>query len=465
MSVTRQTRDPLELLRFWFTFERPVDRRTYLIHGLALMALKYAFDAAFIWLALERLWTPVDYLRTGVATSGRLPGASTTFIVALGIWTLPFVWIGITMTVRRAIDAGHSAWLSLFFFVPMLNYAFMLILSMLPTRIRAPMPFEAPRSYEARLPSAMLSIAAGMAIGLAMIALTVYTLTDYGVALFIGTPYVMGAVTAFLFNRRYPATRAETLEITLLMLAFFGGLLLLVAIEGALCLAMAAPIAVGLAIMGSWFGRWAAGRPPEPVRQTMFGMLILPFSALIDGGAGPAAPHEVLSTIEIDAPPDVVWKYVIAFSPLDPPTELVFRAGIAYPMEARIEGTGVGAVRHCVFSTGAFVEPITHWEPGRRLAFDVIEQPPPLTEWSPYAGIAPPHLDGWFQSKRGEFRLIALDGGRTRLEGRTWYEMTLAPAGYWMLFADALIGRIHHRVLMHIERLAEADSSLPRDAR
>jgi uncharacterized membrane protein YhaH (DUF805 family) len=451
-------RDPLTLLRFWFTFEERVDRRTYFVHGLALMATKYAIDALFIWLALGRLWTPLDYLRTGVATSGRLPGASTVFLVALGIWTLPFLWIGITMTVRRAIDAGLSAWTSMFFFVPGVNYLFMLLLCALPTRMRAPSRIESPRSYEARLPSAMLSIAAGMAVGLAMVGLSVYGLGQYGPALFLGTPFVMGAVTAFLFNRRYPATMAETMEVMLLMLAFSAGLMLLVAVEGAICLAMAAPLAVGLAVMGAWFGRWIAERPPEPTRHTMLGMMALPLSAVL-GGTSPSTPilHEVLSVVVIDAPPDVVWKNVVQFPPLAPPTELVFRLGIAYPLEARIEGTGVGAVRHCVFSTGAFVEPITAWEPGQRLAFDVVEQPAPLTEWSPYVNIAPPHLDGWFEARRGEFRLVALPDGRTQLEGRTWYEMKLAPAAYWMVFTDALIGRIHDRVLTHIGGLAEAD--------
>ena len=136
------------------------------------------------------------------------------------------------------------------------------------------------------------------------------------------------------------------------------------------------------------------------------------------------------------------------------------------PLRAHIEGTGVGAVRHCVFSTGTFVEPITVWEPGRRLAFDVAEQPAPLTEWSPWDDLAPPHLNGFFRTRRGEFLLIPLPDGRTRLEGRTWYEVDIAPAGYWMAFADAFTSRIHGRVLMHIGRLAEAEyEPLRRDAR
>lgn len=140
---------------------------------------------------------------------------------------------------------------------------------------------------------------------------------------------------------------------------------------------------------------------------------------------------------------------VIAFSPIPEPRGVLFRLGLAYPTHAEIEGVGVGAVRYCVFSTGAFVEPITAWQPGIRLAFDVVESPPPLRELSLW-DVAPPHLDGYLQPRRGEFRLVALPGGRTRLEGSTWYEQRLRPMGYWVLFSDFIIARIHHRVLEHI---------------
>ena len=164
----------------------------------------------------------------------------------------------------------------------------------------------------------------------------------------------------------------------------------------------------------------------------------------------------------IDAPPSAVWDAVIAFPPLPPPSELVFRLGIAYPVRARLEGTGVGAVRFCEFSTGAFVEPITVWEPGRRLAFTVAEHPRPLTEWSPWREVVPPHLDHYFRSRRGEFRLVALPDGRTRLEGSTWYDLRIAPVAYWSLFADAIVHRIHGRVLEHVKVVAEGGRAASR---
>jgi len=78
-----------------------------------------------------------------------------------------------------------------------------------------------------------------------------------------------------------------------------------------------------------------------------------------------------------------------------------------------------------------------------------------MQEWSPYAHIHLPHLDGYFRSTRGEFRLIELPNGRTRLEGSTWYELDLAPFSYWSLIADQIVHQIHLRVLWHVKAEAE----------
>jgi hypothetical protein len=86
----------------------------------------------------------------------------------------------------------------------------------------------------------------------------------------------------------------------------------------------------------------------------------------------------------------------------------------------------------------------------------VLVSAPPLRELTPYANVRPPHLDGYFRPRRGEFDLVALDGGGTRLEGHSWYELDVAPEGYWQLVADAFVHRVHRRVLEHIRRSAEA---------
>jgi len=140
---------------------------------------------------------------------------------------------------------------------------------------------------------------------------------------------------------------------------------------------------------------------------------------------------------------------------IPPPKELLFRAGIAYPIRAEISGHGVGAVRRCIFSTGPFVEPIEVWDEPHLLKFGVTANPPSLNELTPYGHIDAPHLHGYFVSEQGQFLLTALPGGRTRIQGTTWYHNAMWPASYWHLWSDYIIHRIHSRVLEHIRTEAE----------
>ena len=169
----------------------------------------------------------------------------------------------------------------------------------------------------------------------------------------------------------------------------------------------------------------------------------------------PPPLQEVLTVVDIAASPQTVWRNVITFPDLPPPSERLFRIGVAAPLRARLDGAGVGAIRYCDFTTGSFVEPITAWEENRLLRFDITAQAPPMREWSPYRDVNPPHLDGYFRATRGEFRLLPLARGRTRLEGRTWYEVEMSPQPYWKLYSDWIVRTIHLRVLEHIKRLAE----------
>ena len=159
-------------------------------------------------------------------------------------------------------------------------------------------------------------------------------------------------------------------------------------------------------------------------------LVLLPSASLIWNFNAKTPLFDVRTSIEIAAPPERVWTHVVTFSDLEEPQEWYFRAGLAYPKRARIEGSGPGAVRYCEFSTGPFVEPIEVWNEPRLLRFSVTENPPPMHEWSPYAQVLPKHLRGYLITKQGQFLLT-----------RLW--------------SDAIIHRIHLRVLTHIRKLSE----------
>jgi hypothetical protein len=320
-----------------------------------------------------------------------------------------------------------------------------------------------PRPTGDRLPNALLAIVISTIAGVLMIVISVQWLKQYGVGLFFFVPFAIGAVGSYIVNRGRDVTMGQTAQVTFATL-FLGSIVAVaLAREGLICIIMAMPLLISVALLGAALGRSIARNRDEGHLPAVVTLMVLPVAILLEPAhVTGRMRHEVRSAMVIDAPADRIWPHIVAFRPIAEPTDLLSRAGVAYPRYVRIEGAGVGAIRYCVFSTGTFVEQVTVWEPGRRLTFDVMASPPPLRELSPYRDVHPPHLDGYLRSRRGEFRLVPLPGGRTRLEGSSWYELEMAPEGYWQLFSDLLIRRIHRRVFDHITSEVDADMAAAR---
>ena len=275
----------------------------------------------------------------------------------------------------------------------------------------------------------------------------------YGWSLFCALPMLIGAIGSWLDSPKCAkdAMRTGALSIVIASVVLIGAF-----VEGIFCVIMALPITLTGGAFGAWIVYEARRYRVQTGSAAM--LVVLPFGAFTYDVTAHPPIYAIRSAVEIAASPEQVWKHVITFAGLPEPTEWYFRGGIAYPQRARIEGSGPGAVRYCEFSTGPFVEPIDVWDEPRLLAFHVTHNPAPMREWSPNGELDAKHLHGYLVSKQGEFRLTQLGPNRTLLEGTTWYQHGLWPAEYWRLWSDAIIHRIHLRVLNHIRALAEADA-------
>lgn len=282
----------------------------------------------------------------------------------------------------------------------------------------------------------------------------IYGIGQYGMALFIFTPLFMGAAPVILYGLHRPVTQRQGFTLALLTLGIFTFLLLLFAMEGLICIAMVVPLAIALAWVGSIIGHAIVSRMSRGGPTTLLILLAaIPATAFIDKSIKPELTT-VVTSIEINADLQTVWDNVVTFPELNKPTEFIFKTGIAYPVNAKIVGSGVGAIRYCNFTTGSFVEPITVWDQPNLLAFDVLEQPQPMKEIS-FWDINAPHLHDYFVSKKGQFKLTKLPNGNTLLEGTTWYYHNIKPAFYWRFWSNNIIHKIHERVLRHIKNNAE----------
>lgn len=451
----------LGLLRLWFGLSDDVGRVSFAASGLLLMAFKYAVEAGVIYATTGNTYTPLHFLSPAYSLrAAPLQNAPTWLLAALLLWTLPFLWVATSMSIRRAANAGISPWWGFLVLVPVVNFLWMVVGCVIPPspgkhweRIRRPEKDGAPTELWAGIRALLL----GLLATFAMVLISVYLAGSYGSTLFFATPLLVGAVTAYDYNRPVSRSLAGTVGVATLAILLVGAGMLLFALEGVICLAMAFPLAAVAGAFGAVLGKVIADFAPRRQTTQYFGaLLLLPLLAMVEVHLPPAPVNEVVSSVEIDAPPEVVWRNVVSFPELPEEREWYFRLGIACPEEARIEGEGPGATRYCIFSTGTFVEPIRTWDEPRRLAFDVTDQPATMKELSPYRDIHAPHLDTVLRSQRGEFLLTPLPGGRTRLEGRTWYTFEMHPQPYWTAWSNAIIHGIHLRVLRHIKEISEA---------
>ncbi len=190
----------------------------------------------------------------------------------------------------------------------------------------------------------------------------IYWFKEYGIGIFILTPLFIGVSSVIIYGSGQETKVKEAFAISTFTLIFYTLGLLIFAIEGIICLLMAAPIGLLICWTGAVIGHVIISKIPDRTRTffILFGVLI-PLSAFVDKNISPELTA-VTTSVEIEANPEIVWKQLIAFPPLKQPQEWLFRAGIAYPTDATIQGSGVGAIRHCNFTTGSFVEPVTVWD-------------------------------------------------------------------------------------------------------
>jgi uncharacterized membrane protein YhaH (DUF805 family) len=448
----------------------------YFAIGFVLTLIKQGLDHLLATRAFGRPWSPMSYAVTGVIGGLlSLDRDDQIFYATMLAAAFPFLVVGVVLTVRRLRDAGWPLWLVALFFAPMpINIVFFSMLCLVPSRSRqasgavgdvidGPERAKPTARPEFSIRRAIVAILIPLPVAAAVAYFGTHVLGDYGWSLFIGLPFVLPMLSVVIYGSGRPATLTQCLGIGCLWALTAFVVMVATAFEGLICIVMMLPLAVPVVLLGALVGYFIVGLGARSCDVNKVVAVLFVLLPTMVGAEHATTPEPLLFTCEtsvvVDARPEEVWRNVVSFSDLDPPTDWLFRSGVAYPIRARIEGTGAGAIRHCEFSTGAFVEPIEVWDEPRRLQFSVTSNPAPMREWNPLFEIHPPHLDGFLVSKRGEFLLSPLPGGKTLLRGSTLYQHGLWPAAYWRLWSDPIIHRIHDRVLKHIKTLTEAQEA------
>src|SRR5687768_9054102 len=94
-------------LRFW-NKHSTLSRRAYIAWGLLLFAIKFNIDRIVAHFAFNRSWSIMDYFEQSGAWDS---AENKTFYLAMGAIALPFIGIGVALTLRRLRDAGLPLWM------------------------------------------------------------------------------------------------------------------------------------------------------------------------------------------------------------------------------------------------------------------------------------------------------------------------------------------------------------------
>src|SRR5689334_8888864 len=98
-----------------------VDRVQYGLVGVTLAVAKFAIDCVLA-AVFKQHWAATSYLMpsTGLNLLA-VRGAGQQFFLAMIAVAVPFVWIGLSMTVRRLVDARLPVALAACFVIPLVN--------------------------------------------------------------------------------------------------------------------------------------------------------------------------------------------------------------------------------------------------------------------------------------------------------------------------------------------------------
>ena len=276
-------------------------------------------------------------------------------------------------------------------------------------------------------------------------------------AFVFGVPIAMGTL-AVLGQPREPRWAASLVLGWVPTLVAIGGTLLL-AWEGLICVVIWLPVALLCATVGGLVGKlgWRskAGRRPLGLLVAVLPLVVAPVE---NQSPLPRLSQTVHDAVEIEATPEAVWREIREVRPIRPDElggSLAYRIGFPRPIEARLDGTGVGSVRHATFEGGVtFVERVTEWRRGRSLAFTIDASAVPSTTFDQHVAVG----GRFFDVLNGRYEIERVAPGRVVLHLTSEQRLGTRFNAYTQLWTDRFMSDIQTTILGVIKRRAESSS-------
>jgi hypothetical protein len=271
-------------------------------------------------------------------------------------------------------------------------------------------------------------------------------------------PFATGAIAVFFGSRGGRLSLDGQIGTAVGAMTFFLVAMFVLFIEGLICIVLVLPVFMIASVVGGL----AMGIALRVVKYksavvSCFALLPIVFAPL-ESRVTPA-PNErtVVNTVEIDASATDIWNNLTSVPDIKE-QELGFSfthaMGVPRPLQAVMEGAGVGAVRTSQWEKGVhFREIVTQWQPPYRLSYD-FDIPPgsiPRAAFDRHVEIG----GKYFAIVSGGFTIRPLSAERCEVTLRTTYANRSNLKVYGDLWGDFVFDDFHRSVLRLIKHRAE----------
>jgi len=196
------------------------------------------------------------------------------------------------------------------------------------------------------------------------------------VSFLAGIPISIGILVGFLATRQTPENILKSSclsSLSVILFVFSAGAILR---EGVICIVMAIPIFLVLAVMGGILGALMSNFGGSHSSKLLSVTIVLPFlfAPLERKLSDVTAYQTITQTIYITAPPEIVWHHInfpLNIRPSELQNGLAYHIGAPYPIEARTLEGRVGGLRKLRWQRGVEFEAIiSTWELNKHIAWN-----------------------------------------------------------------------------------------------
>ena len=233
--------------------------------------------------------------------------------------------------------------------------------------------------------------------------------------------------------------------------------------EGTICVIMAFPIYIPLAVIGGLCARWFYKNKSKS-HSSSFVILAIPLVVGPLETSYVPLPKEIRSVHTeqvLSASPEEIWPHIIRVRRINEPQQgFFYRMGFPKPVEATLSHEGVGGVREAKFERGlTFFETITEWVPQKKIRFTIQAHPDtvPLTTLDPH--VVPG--GAFFEALEGCYEIVPhpKEANKIILKLSSQYRLSTQFNLYASWWADWLMTDIQNNILEIIAQRIELEKT------